>query len=101
MPHATKAASTTAAKGLLDHDPKELTTAVVTGSTSLPATTAAGSGCASVTAKAFRITSTPTLSRAIQMALGTRAAASLVSSAAPTQESKPMKTQPPTASAAS
>ena len=43
----------------------------------------------------------PTLSRAIQIALGTWRAALRVSSEAPTQASKPMKTQPPTASAAS
>ena len=84
-----------------DHDPNELTTAVDTGSTSRPATTAAGSGCASVTATALRITSAPTLSSAIQIACGTWRAAPFVSSEAPTQASKPMKTQPATASAAS
>ena len=101
IPHATKAASTTAANGLVDHDPKEVTTAVVTGSMSSPATTAAGSGWASVTARAFSITSAPTLSRAIQIAFGTWRAAFFVSSDAPMQASKPMNTHPPTASAAS
>ena len=31
MPQARKPTSTTAAKGLLDHEPNEVTTAVVTG----------------------------------------------------------------------
>src|SRR4051812_15522182 len=66
IPHATNASSTIAANGFVDQDPKELTTAVVTGSMSSPATIDAGSGCASVTATALRITSTPTLSSAIQ-----------------------------------
>ena len=48
-----------------------VTTDVVTGSRSSPATTPAGSGCASVTATALRITSAPTLSSAIQIARGT------------------------------
>ena len=48
MPQARNATSTIAANGFVDHEPNELTTAVVTGSTSSPATTAAGSGCASV-----------------------------------------------------
>ena len=98
---ATKAVSTTAAKGLSDQEPKELVTAVVTGSRSVPATTPAGSGWARVTAMALAITSAPTLSRAIQIARGTWRPASCVSSATPTAQSKPMKTQPPTASAAS
>ena len=78
-----------------------MTTAVVTGSMSSPATTDAGSGCASVAATAFRITSAATLSSAIQIARGTWRAASVVSSDAATHASKPMNTQPPTASAAS
>ena len=101
MPHERNATSTTAANGLADHEPKEVVTAVVTGSRSAPATIAAGSGCASVTATAFSITSAPTLRRAIQIARGTWCAASLVSSEAATQASNPMNTQPPTASAAS
>src|SRR4051794_9464553 len=68
MPQETKATSTIAANGLEDHDPNDATTAVVTGSTSSPATTEAGSGCASVAATALRITSAATLSRAIQIA---------------------------------
>ena len=44
MPHARKPTSTTAANGFIDQEPKEDTTAVVTGSTSSPATTAAGFG---------------------------------------------------------
>ena len=72
MPQATKASSTIAANGLLDQSPNDVTTAVETGSMSWPAATAAGSGCASVTAKALRITSPPTLSSAIQIARGTR-----------------------------
>src|SRR5690349_4945483 len=101
IPQARKATSTTAANGFIDQSPNEVTTAVVTGSTSLPATTSAGFGCASVVAKALRITSAPTLSSAIQTARGTCLAAPLVSSAAATVASKPMKAQPPTASAAS
>src|SRR4051794_4711208 len=101
MPQARKAVNTTAANGLLDHDPNDATTAVVIGSRSLPATTAAGSGCARVAAKALRITTAPTASSANQVARGTWRAASRVSSDAPTQASKPMNTQPPTASAAS
>ena len=101
IPQARKAISTTAANGLSDHDPNELTTDVVTGSRSSPATIAAGSGCASVAATALRITSAPTLSSATQIARGTCCPATRVSSAADTQASKPMKTQPPTASAAS
>ena len=54
-----------------------------------------------MTATALGITSTPTLSSAIQIARGTWRAASRVSSATPTAQSKPMNTQPPTASAAS
>src|SRR4051795_7556733 len=96
-----KATRTSAANGLSDHDPNDDTTAVVTGSTSLPATTAAGSGCASVAATAFSSTMAPTLSTAIQIARGTLRSALWVSSAAPTATSKPMKTQPPTARAAS
>src|SRR3954454_3690014 len=61
MPHARNAVSTTAANGCVDHDPNDVTTAVVTGSRSFPATTAAGSGCASVAASALRITSAPTV----------------------------------------
>ena len=101
MPQARNASSTIAANGLLDQSPNDVTTAVETGSMSLPAATAAGSGCASVTAKALRITSPPTLSSAIQIARGTRRAALRVSSAAATVASKPMKAQPATASAAS
>ena len=78
-----------------------LATAVETGSMSFPAATAAGSGCASVVANAFRITSPPTLSSAIQIARGTCLAAPRVSSAAATVASKPMNAHPPTASAAS
>ena len=96
-----KATSTTSANGLLDQPPNDATTAVETGSMSLPATTAAGSGCASVVANALRITSAPTVSSAIQTARGTCLAAPLVSSAAATVASKPMNAQPPTASAAS
>ena len=83
-----------AANGLLDQSPKDATTAVETGSMSLPATTSAGFGCASVVAKALRITSAPTLSSAIQIARGTCLAAPLVSSAAATVASKPMNAQP-------
>src|SRR5262245_46849206 len=101
MPQAMKATSTTNANGLLDQSPKEATTAVLTGSMSLPATTSAGFGCASVVANALRITSAPTESSAIQTARGMCLAALLVSSAAATVASKPMKAQPPTASAAS
>src|SRR3954447_19871957 len=101
MPQARNATSTTAAKGFDDHDPNELTTDVVTGSMSAPATTEAGSGWASVTAMAFTMTSTPTLRRAIQIARGTWREASCVSSATPTAQSKPTNTQPPTARAAS
>src|SRR3954453_3128256 len=100
MPHARNATSTTAANGFADHEPNAETTAVATGSESLPATTAAGSGCASVVATAFSITSAATASSAIQIARGTCRAGSFVSSAAPTHASKPMKTHPPTASAA-
>ncbi len=71
MPQARNAIRTTAANGFDDHDPNEVTTAVVTGSRSSPATTDAGSGCARVAATAFRMTSVPTLSSAIQIALGT------------------------------
>ena len=71
IPQARNASSTTSANGLLDQPPNEATTAVETGSMSWPATTAAGSGCASVVAKALRITSAPTLSSAIQTARGT------------------------------
>src|SRR4051794_823580 len=67
MPHARNAISTTAANGFADEEPNELTTAVVTGSRSRPATTAAGSGCASVAATALRITIAPTLSIAAQI----------------------------------
>src|SRR4051794_35950484 len=101
MPQARNAQSTTAANGLDDHEPNELTTAVATGAASRPATIAAGSGLDSPTATAFRITSAPTLSSAIQIARGTWRVAPFVSSEAPTQASKPMNTQPPTASAAS
>ena len=101
MPQDRNATSTIAANGFDDHEPNELTTAVVTGSTSSPATTDAGSGCASSAATALRITSAPTLSSAIQIALGTCRAASFVSSATPTAQSNPMNTHPPTASAAS
>src|SRR4051794_31904544 len=95
------AVRTTAANGFSDQDPNDVMTAVDTGSTSRPETTAAGSSCASPTANAFRITSAPTLSSAIQIARGTCRVAPFVSSEAPTQASKPMKTQPPTARAAS
>ena len=93
--------STIAANGLLDQSPNDVTTAVETGSTSWPAATAAGLGCASVVATALRITSPPTLSSAIQIARGTWRAAPRVSSAAATVASKPMNAQPATASAAS
>jgi hypothetical protein len=101
IPQARKATRTIAVNGFDDHDPNEPTTAVVTGSRSWPATTAAGSGCASVVANAFTITSAPTLSSAIQTARGTWRAAPCVSSAIATVASKPMNAQPPTASAAS
>src|SRR4051812_21183202 len=101
MPQARNATSTTAANGFVDHEPNDVTTAVVTGSTSSPATTDAGSGWASVAATAFRITSAATLSSATQIARGTWRAASVVSSDAATHASKPMNTQPPTASASS
>lgn len=81
--------------------PNDATTAVWTGSPSRRATTAARSGCASVVASALSMTSAATLSSAIQIARGTWRAASRVSSDTPTQASKPMNTQPPTASAAS
>ena len=71
IPQARKATSTTAVNGLEDQDPNDVTTAVVTGSRSWPATIEAGSGCASMTATALRNTSVPTLRRAIQMARGT------------------------------
>src|SRR5690349_12267371 len=101
MPQAMKATSTMKANGLAAQEPNDDTTAVETGSMSFPATTAAGSGCASVVAKALRITSAPTDSSAIQTARGTCVEALLVSSAAATVASKPMNAQPPTASAAS
>src|SRR5690349_19211080 len=101
MPQAMNATSTTNADGLLDQSPNDATTAVETGSMSLPATTSAGFGWASVVANALRITSAPTLSSAIQTARGMCLAALLVSSAAATVASKPMNAQPPTASAAS
>ena len=101
MPQARNAASTTAANGFADQDPNDVTTEVVTGSASRPATTPAGSGCASETANALRMTSAATLSSASQIARGTWRAAPRVSSEALTQASKPMKTQPATASAAS
>ena len=47
------------------------------------------------------MTSAPTVSSATQIARGTCRAALFVSSDAPTHASKPMNTQPPTASAAS
>ena len=71
MPHARNAVRTTAAKGLADHEPNELTTAVETGSMSRPATTSAGFGCASAAAKALRMTMAATLRSAIQIARGT------------------------------
>src|ERR1044071_306498 len=92
MPHARNAARTTAANGFADHEPNELTTDVATGSTSRPATTEAGSGWASATAKALRMTSAPTLSSAIQIARGTWRVALCVSSDAATHASKPMNT---------
>ena len=95
------ATSVTAAKGLVDQDRSEVTTAVVTGSASLARDDVAGSGCASVIATALRITIAPTLSSASQTARGTWLAAPLVSSAVSPHASKPMNTQPPTASAAS
>jgi hypothetical protein len=39
MPQARKAASTTAAKGFADHEPKDASTDVATGSGAFPATT--------------------------------------------------------------
>ena len=101
IPQARKATRTTAANGLLDQSPNEPTTAVLTGSTSRPATTSSGAGCASVTASPFRSTSAPTLSSATQTAVGTCRAASRVSSAVSTHASKPMNAHPATASAAS
>src|SRR4051794_32250966 len=101
MPQARNAARTTAANGRVDHVPNEPTTVLATGSASLPATTAPGSFCASPTATALRMTSAPTVSSAIQIARGTWCVGLVVSSEAATQASKPMKTQPPTASAAS
>src|SRR3954447_15531569 len=44
MPQATTATSTIAANGLVDQEPNDVTTAVVTGSASWPPTTAFGSG---------------------------------------------------------
>ncbi len=101
MPQARNAKSTTAANGLADQVPKELTTAVETGSMSRPATMSAGFGCASSAATALSMTTAATLSSANQSARGTWRAAPLVSSEAPTHASKPMNTQPPTARAAS
>src|SRR4051812_407171 len=71
IPQARNPVRTTAAKGLPDHDPNELTTAVATGSASRPSTTAAGSGCARVAETASRVTTAATLSIASQIALGT------------------------------
>src|SRR3954469_12685189 len=101
MPQARNATRTTAANGFVDHEPKLATVAVVTGSTSSPATIVAGSGWAIPTATALSITSAATLSIAIQIARGTRGGAPRTYSAALAHASKPMKTQPPTASAAS
>src|SRR4051794_12798601 len=100
MPQDMNATSTRAANGRSDQEPNEDTTAVVTGSESFPATTSLGCGWASVAATALSTTIAPTVSIAIQIARGTWRPASCVSSAAPTATSKPMKTQPPTASAA-
>ena len=44
IPQATNAKSTIAANGFVDHEPNDVTTAVVTGSASRPATTSGGSG---------------------------------------------------------
>ena len=101
IPQDRKAASTRAANGLADHEPNAWTTAVVTGSTSSPLTTAAGSGCASAVATAFSNTIAATASTTSHTDLGTHRAAPRVSSAVPTHASKPMKTHPLTASAAS